>query len=401
MSTATTTPPTPWPTVKLGDVCELKRGLTYKKTDEVLDSSIKVLRSNNIDLESNSLDLSEVKCLRDDLKIAKDKFVLKDSILMCMANGSKIHLGKVALIDTDELFAFGGFMGLLVPKGINPKFLYFTLCSPIFKNYVGALQDGANINNLKFSDISNYPIHLPPLEVQREIVAKVESGLKEADGLVAHFKRLTTLADATFKAELDETFSALNAPTVKLGDVCEVVLGGTPSTKIEDYWGGDVNWLTPSDMGKIEGMYVESTSRKITQEGLLKGSRLFPEKSVIVSTRAPIGYVLINTVPMCTNQGCKTLVPNKDVLAEFLCLNLRGRTDELNALGTGTTFRELATGNLKSISIPLPSLNIQREIVGKLEALKAWCERLKAEAERGLKAAEALRKAVLAEAFEQ
>lgn len=157
-------------------------------------------------------------------------------------------------------------------------------------------------------------------------------------------------------------------PTVKLGDVCEVVLGGTPSTKIEDYWGDDVNWLTPSDMGKIEGIYVESTSRKITQEGLLKGSRLFPEKSVIVSTRAPIGYVLINTVPMCTNQGCKTLVPNKDVLAEFLCLNLRGRTDELNALGTGTTFRELATGNLKSISIPLPPLDIQREIVAKVEA---------------------------------
>lgn len=125
---------------------------------------------------------------------------------MCMANGSKIHLGKVALIDTNKLFAFGGFMGLLVPKGINPKFLYFTLCSPIFKDYVGALQDGANINNLKFSDISNYPIPLPPLEVQREIVGKLEAVKVRCERLKAEAERGLKAAEALRKAVLAEAF---------------------------------------------------------------------------------------------------------------------------------------------------------------------------------------------------
>jgi type I restriction enzyme S subunit len=153
-------------------------------------------------------------------------------------------------------------------------------------------------------------------------------------------------------------------------------------------------------MSKIRGLFVSETSRKITRKGLEKGSRLFPPKSVIVSTRAPIGYVLVNTIAMCTNQGCKTLVPKDNLLAEYLCHNLRGRSDELNALGTGTTFRELATGVLKDVQIPLPSLSIQKGIVAKLDAAKERCEKLKAEAERGLRAAENLRKAVLSEAFE-
>ena len=72
-------------------------------------------------------------------------------------------------------------------------------------------------------------------------------------------------------------------PMVRLGDVCEVILGGTPSTKVSEYWGGDIAWLTPGDMGKLEGMFVTETSRKITEEGLRKGTTLFPVSSVIVS----------------------------------------------------------------------------------------------------------------------
>lgn len=395
MSAATTTPHTSWPTVKLGDVCELNRGLTYKKTDEVLDSSIKVLRSNNIDLESNSLDLSEVKCLRDDLKIAKDKFVLKDSILMCMANGSKIHLGKVALIDTDELFAFGGFMGLLVPKGINPKFLYFTLCSPIFKDYVGALQDGANINNLKFSDISNYPILLPPLEVQREIVAKVEAGLKEADGLVAHFKRLAALADDTFKAELDETFSTLNAPTVKLGDVCEEIREriSTDVISLETY-------ITTDNM-------LKSCGGVRVAESLPPNTSLVHYKTgdVLLSNIRP--YLKKLWCATCDG-GCSSDVivfrsSRDDLDSNYLyqVLSQEAFFDYVMQNVSGTKMPRGKREWIKDFTFPLPSLDIQREIVGKLEAVKARCEQLKGEAARGLKAAEALRKAVLAEAFEQ
>ena len=168
-------------------------------------------------------------------------------------------------------------------------------------------------------------------------------------------------------------------PMVRLGDVCRVVLGGTPKTGIPEYWDGDIPWLTPGDMGKIAQMYVDASNckRKITQLGLDSGSTLCPARSVILSTRAPIGYVFVNSVPMATNQGCKTLVPSDDVYPEYLCFNLLGRTDELNELGTGTTFKELATGNLKAMTLPLPPLSEQKEIVARLERELAAVEKMK------------------------
>ena len=187
--------------------------------------------------------------------------------------------------------------------------------------------------------------------------------------------------------------------TKKLGEVCEVVLGGTPRTSVDEYWGGSVPWLTPGDMGKIKGLYVAETSRSLTQQGLENGSRLFPENTVVLSTRAPIGYVLINTVPMCTNQGCKTLIPNSTIVPEYLAYNLIGRTIELNELGTGTTFKELATGVLKNIDIPIPPLAEQKRIVAKIDAAFEKIDRLKANAEKNLTNAKELLQSALDEAF--
>ena len=185
----------------------------------------------------------------------------------------------------------------------------------------------------------------------------------------------------------------------KLGEVCEVVLGGTPRTSVSEYWGGSVPWLTPGDMGKIQGLYVNKTSRTLTPKGLENGSRLFPANSVILSTRAPIGYVLINSVPMCTNQGCKTIVPDSAIMPKFLAYNLIGRAIELNELGTGTTFKELATGVLKNIPIPIPSLAEQKRIVEKIDAAFEKIDKLKANAERNLANAKELFQSALDEAM--
>ena len=102
-------------------------------------------------------------------------------------------------------------------------------------------------------------------------------------------------------------------PVKSLGELCTVVNGGTPKSKISEYWGDDVNWITPAEMGKMNTPYIDSTNRKITELGLQKSSaKLFPPHSVILSTRAPIGHLAINTSPMSTNQGCKTLIPNDE-----------------------------------------------------------------------------------------
>jgi type I restriction enzyme S subunit len=102
----------------------------------------------------------------------------------------------------------------------------------------------------------------------------------------------------------------------KLGDVCDIVNGGTPKTSISEYWNGDNLWITPKDMGKLDSIYVEDTSRKITDEGMQNSSaKLFSAYSVVLSSRAPIGHLAINKKPISTNQGCKGIVPSDEIKA--------------------------------------------------------------------------------------
>ena len=104
-----------------------------------------------------------------------------------------------------------------------------------------------------------------------------------------------------------------------LGNVVNVVNGGTPKSGVSEYWDGDVEWLTPKDMGRMTSRFIDSTPRKISEMGLIKSSaKLAKKNSVILSTRAPIGHLAINTVPMAFNQGCRALEPGPKIEAGFL-----------------------------------------------------------------------------------
>jgi len=141
-----------------------------------------------------------------------------------------------------------------------------------------------------------------------------------------------------------------------LDDVCENILnGGTPSTSKNNYWNGEVEWLTPAEMGKSAVRFVESTSRKITNEGLKNcSSGLAPEGSVIVSTRAPIGLLAMNLRPMAFNQGCKALIPHQNTDADFLFYSMVRSTNDLRDLGSGNTFKELSSTALKKFELFCP-----------------------------------------------
>ena len=154
----------------------------------------------------------------------------------------------------------------------------------------------------------------------------------------------------------------------KLDDVCEIVTGGTPKTSVKEYWDGTHLWITPAEMGKRPSPYVSDTERKLTDSGLAECSaKLLPPNSVILSSRAPIGHLVINTEPMATNQGCKGLIPNKALDHKFLFYYLAANVELLNELGTGATFKELSGGKLKEVSITVPPLHEQQRIVAVLD----------------------------------
>ncbi len=164
--------------------------------------------------------------------------------------------------------------------------------------------------------------------------------------------------------------------TVKLGDVCRIVNGGTPKSNVRNYWDGAVQWLTPKDMGKLKDRYVASTERNITTAGLENSSaKLVPKNSVILSCRAPIGHVAINECEMSFNQGCKGLIPASNLAVEYLYYFLFASKQLLNDLGTGTTFKEISSKTLASVEIPLPPLSEQQRIVAKLDAAFAEIDR--------------------------
>lgn len=187
-----------------------------------------------------------------------------------------------------------------------------------------------------------------------------------------------------------------------LGEVCNVVNGGTPKTGVHDYWGGSHLWITPAEMGKRPNPYVDDTERKITDLGLRDSSaRMLPANSVILSSRAPIGYLVINTEPMATNQGCKGLVPGQELDHKFLYYYLSSIVDLLNALGTGATFKELSGGKLKEVTVPFPPRPEQQRIVALLDEAFDGIAIAQANAEKNLRNARALFESHLQSVFTQ
>ena len=143
--------------------------------------------------------------------------------------------------------------------------------------------------------------------------------------------------------------------TKTVGEMCDVVNGGTPKTGVLEYWAGKHLWVTPAEMGKRFSPYMDNTQRKISDSGLRDSSaRMLPPHSVILSSRAPIGHLVINTKPMSTNQGCKGLIPSKQLEHKFLYYYLTSIVELLDSMGTGATFRELSGGKLKEVPIPAP-----------------------------------------------
>ena len=157
----------------------------------------------------------------------------------------------------------------------------------------------------------------------------------------------------------------------KLAEVAEIVGGGTPSTTNSDYWGGDIPWLTPRDLSTNKERFVSQGERNITPLGLANSSaKLLPTGTVLLTTRAPIGYLAIASNPICTNQGFKSLIPNNQMVDSlFLYYLLKNNVEYLKSVGVGTTFAEISGGALRKIEFGFPELPVQHQIAEILSVL--------------------------------
>ena len=148
----------------------------------------------------------------------------------------------------------------------------------------------------------------------------------------------------------------------RLGDVCTVISGSTPKTSVAEYWDGDIKWITPAELNE-DSFYLYDSQRHITELGKEKtGLSYMPIGTVILSSRAPIGKTAIAGCEMCCNQGFKNLICSDDIFNEYLYYFLKGKTDYLNSLGRGATFKEISKSIVENIEIRLPALEEQKQI---------------------------------------
>lgn len=153
----------------------------------------------------------------------------------------------------------------------------------------------------------------------------------------------------------------------RLGDICTIVSGTTPKSGCPEYWDGDINWVTPAELNDESDVIYES-QRKITKQAVIDSSlKPFPAGTVLLSSRAPIGKVAIAGTEMYCNQGFKNLICSDAIYNRYLYHYLKNKTEYLNSLGRGATFKEISKSIVEEIEIPLPSLEEQRRIAALLD----------------------------------
>ena len=161
-----------------------------------------------------------------------------------------------------------------------------------------------------------------------------------------------------------------------LNDLGEIVGGATPSTQREDYYGGDISWITPKDLSSLQGRYISRGERNITKKGLASCSaQLMPPKTILFTSRAPIGYVAIAEQTVCTNQGFKSIVPNAKVNPLFLYYLLVYNKEAIEAMGSGTTFKEVSGKAMRTVKVRIPSdMQSQIKIASLLDSIDSKIE---------------------------
>lgn len=303
------------------------------------------------------------------------------------------------------------------PGSVDPEYATYYLGHSKVREWIGNNAVGATMPNLNTKILSSVPFVLPPLPEQVRI-ASILSALDDKIELNRRTNEtLEVMAQAIFKdwfvdfgpvhrkmrGETDPTailgglitspseaatLAALFPDTLgakglpegwseePIGDVCDTVGGATPPTKTAEYWeDGKHFWATPKDLSNLSGLYVRTTERTITDEGLARiSSGLSPRGSVLMSSRAPIGYVAIASVPAAVNQGFIVLRPTERLPTEYAYFWTKANMDLIESNANGSTFQEISKKNFRPLPVIIPDaeimlafVNLTKPMLGRIE----------------------------------
>lgn len=367
---------------EFSEICEYVRGVTYNKSQEAMPGDLntkKVLRANNITLETNELNFDDVKEISADVKIKPTQYLKKNDILICAGSGSKEHIGKVAYITKNMEYTFGGFMAVIrCSERIMSRFLFHVLTSNMFLEYLKKALNTATINNLNANVISHFLIPLPPLPVQQEIVrildhftaltAELTAELTARRKQYEYYRdELLTFGDDVAWKALEEEF-----PHIRNGFV------GTVTSYFSDEEGG-VRYLEGRDIhnGTIsdeKATYVSKDFHRKHMKTCLK------ENDILVVQSGHVGECAVVSKKY-EGANCHALIVMSNggnCLSKYVSYYLQscnGRK-QMQSITTGGTVKHILASKIKKIMVPFPPIEEQARIVSILDRFDALCNDL-------------------------
>ena len=363
-----------WPMVRLGDVCEKK----IKRLRQINDEEFEYIDISSIDRKTKSI-VSTKEYQRGDAPGRAQQVVEEGDVLVSTVRPNLNAVAVVGKKQKLQRIASTGFCVLRPSANILSEYIFYCVQHDEFIAALVGVAEKAAYPSVTDDEVKNVSIPLPPLPVQREIVARLEKELGEADALAAKFKEVAENADAEFKAELDETFKNVEGEKVRLGDVCETLSTRGHQIKQSEIVDEGRFPVVSQSENSIEG-YTD-TEVQIEDVPLV----LFGDHTCCVK---------IVDFPFVVGADGTKLIKSDSVNIRYL---FRFAQWVSNAIVDGKYRRHFA--DLMNSEIVMP--DNQFLVASKLDRAEEKYENLKAAAERGLRAAEDLRKAILAEAFEQ
>ena len=368
---------------------KITKGTTPSKKDGGFsDSGVNYIKAESVGFDGR-IDRSKFAFISDDVhhKLKRSQLEVND-ILFSMAG---VHLGKVGLVEEQHVPAnTNQALALIRPitSLVNPLYLLYFLQQREVVHFVNNATSQSAQPNINLKQIGDLEIRLPPLSVQNKVVDILSSLDRKQVINIELNLNLESIAQAIFKSwfvDFDpvrakmkgEQPEGMDAATASLfpeklvsetglpegwiqseiGDEVTVVGGGTPSKKNDDFWvDGHIHWTSPKDLSGVQDKVLLDTASKLTEAGLKKvSSGLLPVDTVLLSSRAPVGYLALAKVPMAINQGYIAMKCEKQLPPEFVLQWCVHRMDEIKQRASGSTFAEISKKSFKPISVVVPT----------------------------------------------
>ncbi len=408
-----------WPVVALRDVAEIAAGITLgRKTNETELVSVPYLRVANV--QDGSLNLSEVKTV-EATRREIEKWRLRDGDLLLTEGGDLDKLGRGTCwreqlplcIHQNHIFRVR-----LPEDRYDPDFVSLQVGSGYGKAYFFAhAKKTTGIASINQQVLGSFPLLSPPLPEQQRIARALRERLAVVEEARRAAQAQTDEMDALRAAIYRESFRGVvpvavppegmaEAPQgwrwAKLGDLARLESGHTPSRSRPDWWGGDISWVSLTEIRALDGTWVESTQIKTNEAGIANSSaRILPRGTVCFSRTASVGFVTVMARPMATSQDFANWVCGDELDPEFLMYALICSRRELRALATGATHKTIYMPMLESFHLCLPDRPTQVAIVQALKAQLAAAEAARQAAQAQLDEIRQLPARLLAQAFSQ